>query len=92
MGTLPDGMERWGVGAILKESARLLRKHYRLFLPFYLAFYLPSSIAGIFQTEFQNPSTGPLQFASVAMNRFSPAQVPKISLSQIRCDPCKILA
>jgi hypothetical protein len=37
----PDGMERWGMEAILKEAARLLHHHFRRFLPFFLAFLLP---------------------------------------------------
>jgi len=70
-----DGMERWGVEAILKESARLLCKHHRLFLPFYLAFYLPISIAGIFPTVF----LAPLHYASFITSIFTTAQVRTLS-------------
>lgn len=60
-----DEMERWGTASIFKESARLLHKHYRLFLPFILAFYLPGSIAAVFKTLFLSPSSPPFLFGSI---------------------------
>lgn len=74
MGMRPEEMERWGTASIFKESARLLRKHYRLFLPFFLAFYLTSSIAGVFQTVFLSPSSTPLLYASVVKGSVNTAQ------------------
>ncbi|KAG0580075.1 hypothetical protein KC19_4G145100 [Ceratodon purpureus] len=52
MAMLPESMERWGVVGICKEAALLLRKHIRLFLPFYLAFLLPGSLLSSFSNVF----------------------------------------
>lgn len=56
MGIRPGGMERWRVVGIFKEAARLLHKHYRLFMPFFLAFYLPASILAVFENAFLSPN------------------------------------
>lgn len=77
----PEEMERWGAATIFKESARLLHKHYRLFLPFFLAFYLPSSIAAVFQTLFLSSSTTPLLNTIVVKGFVNTAQVPTVPLS-----------
>jgi hypothetical protein len=49
---LESSMERWGIVGIFKEAAKLLHKHFRLFLPFFLAFHLPASFLAVFLNAF----------------------------------------
>ncbi|KAG0626606.1 hypothetical protein M758_2G137500 [Ceratodon purpureus] len=48
----PESMQRWGRLGILKEAGSLLHKHFRLFMPFFLAFHLPASFLSVFQNVF----------------------------------------
>lgn len=42
-----DNMERWGVVDIFTEASALLFYHFRLFLPFFLAFQFPASFLSV---------------------------------------------
>ncbi|KAG0626604.1 hypothetical protein M758_2G137400 [Ceratodon purpureus] len=56
----PESMERWGTVAILREASRsLLHKHFRLFMPFFLAFPLPALFLSVFQNVFGLVPSGP---------------------------------
>lgn len=70
----PDGMERWGVVGIFKEAARLLHKHFRLFMPFLLAFLLPASLLAAFQNVFLLPSLHPFTTFAKAGAAYTTAQ------------------
>jgi hypothetical protein len=54
----PDGMATWGVVAIFKETKRVLHHHFRLFLPFFLAFQLPASLLYASPTIFLTVASG----------------------------------
>jgi hypothetical protein len=74
----PDGMERWGMEAILKEAARLLHHHFRRFLPFFLAFLLPVSFVWPFLYVFL-PLPRPALPSSLSFTKpdaYSPAPGP----------------
>jgi hypothetical protein len=74
----PDGMERWGMAAILKEAARLLHRHFRRFLPFFLAFLLPVSFVWPFLYVFL-PLPRPALPSSLSFTKpdaYSPAPGP----------------
>lgn len=54
----PDGMATWGVVAIFKETKRVVHHHFRLFLPFFLAFQLPASLLYASPTIFLTVASG----------------------------------
>jgi hypothetical protein len=81
MGMRPDGMERWGVVGIFKEAARLLHRHFRLFMPFLLAFHLPASLLAAFQNVFLLPSQHPFTTFAKAGAAYTTAQVTQEGLN-----------
>ncbi|KAG0580070.1 hypothetical protein KC19_4G144800 [Ceratodon purpureus] len=73
MGMRPESMERWGIVGIFKEAATLLRKHYRLFMPFFLAFHLPASFLAVFQNVFLVASGPPFHHTNFVNGAYSTA-------------------
>lgn len=91
----PESMERMGVVRIFKEAARLFYHHFRLFLPFFLAFHLPASFLTVFYTVFltpQNAYTNVLNSAYTTGHGDTDNVLPSIILSFVVVAPMVVLS